>query len=92
MTEYRGDPRWETLLEQFFAASADFKALWDQRYEIRGIENHIKRYCHPEVGTFSMQQLNWFSAPRDGSRLLVYFPIDEAGERALQLFTREDLQ
>jgi len=92
MTEYRGDPRWETLLEQFFAASAEFKALWDNRYEIGGIEDRIKRYRHPEIGTFSMQQLNWFSAPRDGSRLLVYFPIDETGERALSLFTEENLR
>ncbi|NIG77428.1 helix-turn-helix domain-containing protein [Klebsiella sp. Ap-873] len=88
ITEHRGDPRWETLLESFFAASPAFKTLWEQRYEIRNIENHIKQYTHPQIGTFGMQQVNWYSAPRDGSRLLVYLPVDELGERALRLFSQ----
>ncbi|MBS0848968.1 helix-turn-helix transcriptional regulator [Citrobacter sp. JGM124] len=90
ITEHRDDPRWETLLAQFFSASSEFKALWDKRYEIRSIENHIKQYVHPQIGSFGMQQVNWFSAPRNGSRLLVYFPIDDAGERALQFFTEQE--
>ena len=88
ITEYRDDPRWEALLEQFFSVSSEFKALWDTRYEIRSIENHIKQYHHPQIGSFGMQQVNWFSAPRGGSRLLVYFPVDESGERALAFFSQ----
>ncbi|MES5369161.1 hypothetical protein ABVM38_25520, partial [Klebsiella pneumoniae] len=58
-------------------------ALWHQRYEVRGVENQIKHFNHPQLGRFSLQQMYWYSAPRNGSRLLVYLPMDEAGEQAL---------
>ena len=67
----------------FFAASAEFEALWHQRYEVRGVENQVKHFNHPQLGRFSLQQMYWYSAPRNGSRLLVYLPMDETGERAL---------
>ena len=41
------------------------------------------RFTHPELGDFHLQQMYWYSAPRNGSRLLVYLPVDEAGERAM---------
>lgn len=88
MTEHRGDPRWEALLESFFSVSGEFKALWQQRYEVRGIENHLKQFTHPQIGTIQMQQTNWFSTPRDGARLLVYLPVDEEGERQLGQLSR----
>ncbi len=66
-----------------FAASSEFEALWHQRYEVRGVENQIKHFNHPQLGRFSLQQMYWYSAPRNGSRLLVYLPMDEAGEQAL---------
>lgn len=83
MAEHRGEPAWENKLARFFAASAEFEALWHQRYEVRGVENQIKAFCHPTLGNFSLQQMYWYSAPRNGSRLLVYLPVDEAGEKAL---------
>lgn len=86
MAEHRGDPRWEELLERFFAASDEFRLQWQQRHEVRGIENQIKQFVHPQLGAFNMQQVNWFSAPRDGVRLLVYLPVDEAGEQVLAHF------
>lgn len=81
MAEYRGDPRWQELLERFFAVSPRFYQLWQQHYEIRSIENHIKQFNHPKYGHFTLQQMNWFSAPRDGSRLLVFLPQDAESER-----------
>ncbi len=83
MAEHRGDPAWENKLARFFAASSEFEALWHQRYEVRGVENQIKHFNHPQLGRFSLQQMYWYSAPRNGSRLLVYLPMDEAGEQAL---------
>ena len=47
------------------------------------MENQIKHFNHPQLGRFSLQQMYWYSAPRNGSRLLVYLPMDEAGEQAL---------
>lgn len=83
MAEHRGDPEWENKLARFFAVSPQFEALWHQRYDVRGVENKVKWFNHPQLGRFSLQQMYWFSAPRNGSRLLVYLPMDEAGEQAL---------
>jgi hypothetical protein len=47
------------------------------------VENQVKHFNHPQLGRFSLQQMYWYSAPRNGSRLLVYLPMDETGERAL---------
>lgn len=83
MAEHRSDPVWENKSARFFAASSEFEALWHQRYDVRGVENQIKNFVHPQLGRFSLQQMYWYSAPRNGSRLLVYLPMDEAGEQAL---------
>ncbi|HBU0871748.1 TPA: helix-turn-helix domain-containing protein, partial [Klebsiella pneumoniae] len=64
MAEHRGDPAWENKLARFFAASSEFEALWHQRYEVRGVENQIKHFNHPQLGRFSLQQMYWYSAPR----------------------------
>lgn len=83
MAEHRGDPLWEAKLARFFAVSEEFKTLWHQRNDVRGVENQLKLFTHPELGDFTLQQMYWYSAPRNGSRLLVYLPVDEAGERAM---------
>lgn len=83
MAEHRGEAAWENKLARFFAASEEFEALWHQRYEVRGVENQIKTFHHPDLGEFQLQQMYWYSAPRNGSRLLVYLPVDEAGEQVL---------
>ena len=83
LTKHRGEPLWENKLARFFAASAEFESLWHQRYEVRGVENQVKNFNHPQLGRFNLQQMYWYSAPRNGSRLLVYLPMDEMGERAL---------
>ena len=88
MAEHRGEPAWENKLARFFAASAEFEAMWHQRYEVRGVENQIKNFNHPEFGEFQLQQMYWYSAPRNGSRLLVYLPVDEAGEAVLEKLSR----
>ncbi|WP_176691682.1 helix-turn-helix transcriptional regulator [Superficieibacter electus] len=83
MVDHRGDAAWENKLARFFAASSEFEAMWHQRHEVRGVENQIKNFTHPQVGCFSLQQMYWYSAPRNGARLLVYLPVDEVGEKAL---------
>ncbi|HGK4671229.1 TPA: helix-turn-helix transcriptional regulator [Kluyvera georgiana] len=83
MAEHRGDAAWENKLARFFAASSEFEELWHQRYDVRGVENQIKDFHHPEFGDFQLQQMYWYSAPRNGSRLLVYLPVDDIGEAVL---------
>jgi len=50
---------------------------------VRGIENQLKRFRHPKIGTMSLHQTNWWSAPKNGDRLLVYVPADEQSRMAL---------
>ncbi|WP_200551045.1 helix-turn-helix transcriptional regulator [Kosakonia sp. LAM2021] len=83
MAEHRGDAVWEAKLARFCAASAEFEALWRKHLDVRGVENKIKIFNHPQLGEFSLQQMYWYSAPRNGSRLLVYLPVDETSEKAL---------
>lgn len=83
MAEHRGDPSWEAKLARFCAVSAEFEAMWHQHLDVRGVENRLKVFTHPQLGQFSLQQMYWYSAPRNGSRLLVYLPVDEQGEQAL---------
>ncbi|EBW7010184.1 helix-turn-helix domain-containing protein [Salmonella enterica subsp. enterica] len=89
MVEHRGESRWEALLTRFFAASPEFEMLWHQLHDVGTIENRRKTFVHPRLGQFSLQQMYWYSAPRNGARLLVYLPVDEAGERALASLAQE---
>jgi transcriptional regulator with XRE-family HTH domain len=49
MAEHVHDPVWDAQLERYMAASALFRDLW-QRYQVRGIQNHVKQFTHPETG------------------------------------------
>lgn len=86
MAEHLDDPRWQTLLDRLMAESAEFRALWP-RYDIRAIDNQVKRFHHPQVGMMTLRQNNWWSAPRNGDRLLVYIPNDEESAAALRSLT-----
>ena len=63
--------------------SQEFRQYW-QRYEVRSVENLLKEARHPELGLLRFQVLNWWSAPRNGDRMLVYMPLDDATESKLQ--------
>lgn len=82
MAEHLGEPIWEAQLARYLAVSEDFRTLWE-RHEVRSIDNNVKRFRHPLVGVMSLRQNNWWSAPRNGDRMLVYVPADEQSERRL---------
>ncbi|CAI0700519.1 helix-turn-helix transcriptional regulator [Serratia entomophila] len=86
MAEHLGDPLWEQQLARFLAVSEDFRTLWE-RHEVRSIDNNVKRFRHPAVGVMSLRQNNWWSAPRNGDRMMVYMPADEQSERRLHQLT-----
>lgn len=86
MGEHLGDPYWEDFLAQLLASSDEFRDTW-QRYELRSIENRVKYFSHPQTGKLALRQNNWWSAPRNGDRLLVYIPDDEASAAALKIIT-----
>lgn len=86
MAEHLGDPLWEKHLERYMAASEDFRSTWE-RYEVRAINNNIKRFNNSQVGVMSLHQNNWWSAARNGDRMMVYMPADEQSERRLRQLT-----
>ena len=47
----------------------------------------MKRFYRAEVGEMTLRQNNWWSASRNGDRLLVYVPDDAASAAALQQLT-----
>jgi hypothetical protein len=86
--DHMGDPLWERQLKRYLDASEEFRRTW-QRYEVQGVENRVKRFRHPRVGLLNLVQTNWWSAPRNGDRLLVYVPADESSERGLKQLADE---
>lgn len=87
MTEHGTDPKWEHLLQRLQSISPEFAATWE-RNEVHGVENQLKRFQHPGIGTLVMHQTNWWSAPRNGNRLLVYVPADEPTEERLRQLSK----
>lgn len=83
MAENSQDPYWDVMLRRLLDASAEFRATW-QRNEVYGVENHLKRFQNPHVGLLSLHQTNWWSAPKNGDRMLVYVPADPATEDGLK--------
>ncbi|KTR90018.1 helix-turn-helix transcriptional regulator [Pantoea dispersa] len=86
MGEHLGDPHWESFLARLLNSSDEFAHTW-QRYELGKVENRVKRFYRAEVGEMILRQNNWWSASRNGDRLLVYVPNDAASAAALQQLT-----
>lgn len=82
MGEHLGDPHWESFLARLLNSSDEFAHTW-QRYELGQVENRVKRFCHQQVGELTLRQNNWWSASRNGDRLLVYVPDDAQSAAAL---------
>lgn len=76
MADHRDDPAWQAQLQRYFDVSDVFRTTWE-RYEVRGIENQVKRFKHPELGVLAFQQTNFWTAPRGGDRMMVYMPADD---------------
>lgn len=76
MAEHLGDPVWEQLLQRFLTVSEAFRQAW-QHYEVNRVENRVKTFLHPERGILTFQQMNWWSAAKNGDRLMVYVPVEE---------------
>lgn len=76
MADHRDDPAWQARLQRYFDASDVFRTTWG-RYEVRGIENQVKRFRHPDLGVLAFHQTNFWTAPRGGDRMMVYLPADD---------------
>ena len=62
--------------------SPAFRNAWE-RYQVRSHENQEKTFDHPVLGLIHLRQTYWWSAPRNGMRMVVYLPVGEADAEAL---------
>ncbi|KAA9001364.1 helix-turn-helix domain-containing protein [Affinibrenneria salicis] len=90
MAEHSGDQVWEAQLQRYLDESDTFRQMWQQRYEVQGVNDRIKRFRHPLLGTISLRQINWWTASHNGDRLLVYMPNAEQDAMLLDQLSRLD--
>lgn len=83
MAEHRDDPAWERQLERYMSASDQFRIVWD-RYQLKGIENVVKRFRLADGTILALQSNNWWASPSNDDRMIVYTPIDEIGAERLK--------
>jgi transcriptional regulator with XRE-family HTH domain len=91
LAEHVGDEAWDRLLQRCLDASEGFRRAWRRR-QVVGVEDHAKRFLHPRLGTLNLIQTNWWSAPRNGDRLLVLVPEEQRTARALARLAAESRQ
>jgi len=73
-----GDPEVAALVEELTAAAGDeFARRWDAR-PVERKTTGTKRIVHPDVGELSIEFETMQLSDRDGQRLVVYLPGDEA--------------
>lgn len=83
MVEHLDDPAWERQLERYMSASDQFRIVWD-RYQLKGIENTVKRFRLADGTILALQSNNWWASPSNDDRMIVYTPTDEAGAERLK--------
>jgi transcriptional regulator with XRE-family HTH domain len=83
MAEHLDDPVWERQLERYMTASDRFRVVWD-RYQLKGVENAVKRFRLADGAILPLQSNNWWASPSNDDRMIVYTPIDEAGAESLK--------
>lgn len=83
MAEHLDDPAWEQQLQRYMAASDRFRIIWD-RYQLKGVENAVKRFRLADGTVLALQSNNWWASPSNDDRMIVYTPLDEAGAETLK--------
>jgi transcriptional regulator with XRE-family HTH domain len=89
MAEDFDDPAWERQLERYMTASDQFRIVWD-RYQLKGVENLIKRFRLADGTVLALQSHNWWASPGYDDRLIVYTPIDAAGTEKLTWMMKQE--
>lgn len=90
MAEHSGDPLWEAQLQRYLDESDTFRQLWQQCYEIQGVNDKVKRFQHPLLGTIALRQINWWTTSNNGDRMLVYMPNAEQDKCRLDKLSQLD--
>ncbi|MCS4294367.1 transcriptional regulator with XRE-family HTH domain [Comamonas sp. BIGb0152] len=82
-TQQSGDPAIAERLDYFLKHSEVFRNAWE-RYQVRSPENNEKTFDHPVLGLIQLRQTYWWSAPRNGMRMVVYLPVSDQDAQALE--------
>ncbi|MFE0130810.1 helix-turn-helix transcriptional regulator [Streptomyces sp. NPDC059037] len=83
MAEHGAEPAWKELRDRLFAASAEFRELWE-RHEVATMSPHVKRYRHPQVGLLRLEhRMLWMAPLMQAHRLIAYVPADDETDERL---------
>lgn len=83
MAEHLDDSSWAALVERLRATSPEFRRLWSHN-EVLPIDTSVKRFHNPEVGVVDLSVTAMWLAPRAGTRLLTYTPVDGRSRARLE--------
>ena len=71
-----GEPDYQELINQLLEESPDFAAIW-ARQDVRGRQEGVKRFQHPELGRFDLEYTAFQVAEQPSLRLYLYTPADK---------------
>jgi transcriptional regulator with XRE-family HTH domain len=77
------EPDYQELITRLVEGSPDFAAMW-ARQDVRGRQEGMKRFQHPELGRLDLEFTSFQVAEQPSLRLYLYTPADRRTERKLQ--------
>ena len=78
-----GEPDYQVLITELIEGSPEFAALW-ARQDVRGRQEGLKRFRHPELGRLDLEFSAFQVAEQPSWRLYLYTPADERTETKLR--------
>jgi len=70
------DPDYQELITELLAGSPDFATIW-ARQDVRGRQEGLKRFKHPELGRLDLEFTSFQVAEQPSLRLYLYTPADD---------------
>jgi transcriptional regulator with XRE-family HTH domain len=71
-----GEPDYRELVAELLEGSPDFAAVW-ARQDVRGRQEGLHRFAHPELGRFDLEFTPFRVAEQPSLRLYLYTPADD---------------
>ena len=71
-----GQPDYQELITELLERSPDFAAIW-ARQDVRGRQEGLKRFQHPELGRLDLEFTSFQIAEQPSLRLYLYRPTDD---------------
>jgi transcriptional regulator with XRE-family HTH domain len=76
-----GEPDYQELIAELLEGSAEFAAIW-ARQDVRGREEGLKRFRHPELGRLDLEFTCFQPAERPSLRVYLYTPAADGRSKA----------